>query len=108
MALQKSGFDEKGKSASLKVCGNCARVSFDLDKNAANFLVEMVKFHGVEALRCWARMGSVRALGSGDGLDLDRTRVAKLIRESATFCSATRVRVFWPDIACFAWLPRTS
>jgi len=78
-------FEEKSRSESLKVCGNCRRVHFiNLTEADVALLVKMVRFHGVSALCRWAKMKHVKSPG-GHSLDPDKTRVGKLVRENSVY-----------------------
>ena len=57
----RNGFSVKtGKSETVKVCGNCRRVSFGLNREEAEFLKETVQYHGTERVLRWIKTGSVR------------------------------------------------
>jgi hypothetical protein len=88
-----------------KFCGNCRRVHFCLKAEDVEFLKNMIKWHGANLMRLWAKNGHAMAFG-GQHVDPDKTRAAELIRETATYCIAAGAKVLWPDTPCFLWRPQ--
>jgi len=90
-----------------KVCGNCGRVCFPLSRSQLSFLNIMISRYGLRAARNWDGNGPIMGYG-GHTIDREKTRAAKLIHNSMTFCSLAGGPVSLLEEHCFAWLPKTS
>jgi hypothetical protein len=106
MVRKYSCFEEKGGSESLKLCGTCSRVTFDLSEADQTFLDELIKQHGLPLLQHWIKKGVIMVSGSGRRVDLEKTRAVKIIVENQVYCKVAKTKVFYVTGNCFAWLPR--
>jgi len=50
----------------VKVCGNCRRVSFGLNREEAEFVKETVQYQGAERVLRWIKAGSLGSPASCD------------------------------------------
>lgn len=104
MARPKRGFEKTSHCESLKVCGNCSRISFNLNREETTFLEELLDRYGAKTMRRWALKGSVLA-PSGARLDPDKTRGARLLRCHEAYCRTAEVNVSFVDVSCALGLP---
>jgi hypothetical protein len=108
MSASDRPFSETSPRRQRKFCGNCARVSFGLNKEEADFLNEQLRWnYALETVRKWLEKGSVKLPGSG-GPDPQKMRAIGIISNHKKFCRAAAVDVFCIDTPCFLWLPRES
>src|SRR4030042_3495476 len=100
------GFSAKtNQSESLKFCGNCRRVNFNLNPEDAQLLQDTAECDGIKRMQAWARsrnpMFTLPHQAYCRYSAVDRARVLKIILTNQTRCSTAKVRIFWPDTACF-------
>jgi len=107
MAIPERGFEGIVQCESLKLCGNCGRVTFSLSREDQKLLNKLILWHGVELMRCWLKKGTVMVPG-GHHVDQQKTKAVQLINDSRTRCPRADTDVTFVDYACFAWIPRSS
>jgi len=105
MAIPKRDFEETSQSASLKICGTCGRVTFSLSREDQTLLDKLIKWHGVELMRCWLKKGTVMVPG-GHRVDLTKTGAVKIILKNPAYCKVAKTKVFYVSRSCFGWTPR--
>jgi hypothetical protein len=88
-----------------KQCGNCARVSFGLNREETELLKIMVQHYGIQCVLRWLKAGSVRLAGGSGRLDLEKMAALSIIRKHQTYCNTANSRVLWIEESCFQWLP---
>jgi hypothetical protein len=101
MNASESSFSETNQKRRLKLCGNCARISFGLNKEEKEFLMETIKFYGLAAMRNWLKLSVVK--GPHGEVNLEKMRVVQTILKHRRFCIAAAVEVFCVDTQCFLW-----
>jgi len=105
MNASRSSFSETNREKQLKLCGNCARVSFNLNREETEFLTEVIRRYNAGIFREWLKMKVVKLPGSGQ-VDPEKAQVISLINSHRVRCSAAKVHVNVVDEHCFLWLPR--
>jgi len=101
-----SSFSEKSTGKQLKTCWTCARVSFALNKEEAEFPKEIIarQYH-LQIVRRWLKAKIVKGPGR-KGIDVEKMRAIGLIQKHRVRCLAAQAYVHIIDEACFLWIPR--
>lgn len=109
MNASDSSFSETNPKAKHKLCGNCGRVSFGLNKEEAEFLVEAIKFYGLPTMRNWLKKkGTIKMVGGSKAPDPEKMRVLQLLKNHFKICPVENVEVTPIDEHCFAWIPQEA
>jgi hypothetical protein len=103
-----SFFSETNREKQLKLCGNCARVSFGLNREEAEFLTKAIRRYNAGIFREWLKMKVVKLPGRRGLVDPEKAQVISLINSHQVHCSTAKVRVNVVDKPCFLWLPKTK
>jgi len=98
-----SSFPETNRKKQLRICGNCARVSFGLNGEEAEFLKETVQYHGAQRMCRWIQRGYVK--GSRGGFDPEKMRAIAIIVKHKANCKVAAAQVLLIEKHCFLWLP---
>jgi hypothetical protein len=108
--VSNDGYSVKPSSSEkIKVCGNCARVRFCLNREEQQCLNELITLNNdnVRLMRRWAKVGHVMSAGNHH-LDLEKTRAAQLIAKNAVYCRVAKEKVQLADLPCCRWKPLKS
>jgi hypothetical protein len=108
MNASRSSFSETNREKQLKLCGNCARVSFNLNREETEFLTEVIRRYNAGIFREWLKMKVVKLPGRWGQVDPEKAQVITLIISHRVRCSAAKVHVNVVDEHCFLWLPKTE
>jgi hypothetical protein len=108
MNAKDSSFSKTNRKERLKLCGNCAHVSFGLNKQEVEFLNEKLRWgYSIQTMRDWVKKKNIKMPGSG-APDLEKKRVVEIIFKHKTFCAAANASVHCVDEPCFLWLPEPT
>jgi len=116
MNVSDSFFSETNSKAKHKLCGNCGRVSFGLNKAETEFLNEKLRWCKVwrgrrsvgislETMRRWLRRKNHKMPGSRSHLDVGKNRVVEIVLAHKIYCPAAKAHVICLEEGCFLWLP---
>ena len=85
-----------------KICGNCKNANFNLNPEDERRLKNTAEHDGLRTMRTWIRpRKALFTLGSTG--DVERKKALKIILANQAHCRKTKVRIAWPDMACFLW-----
>jgi hypothetical protein len=100
-----SSFPETDRRKRLKLCGNCDRVSFGLNREEVRLLDETLRWgYTIRTVQKWLAKKNMKMPGGFP--DLDKKRVVEIVLSHRGFCPAAKILVYLIDQCCFLWLPR--
>ena len=92
-----SSFLETDRKKQLKLCGNCDRVSFGLNREEVSFLDETLRWgYTMRTVQKWLSGKNMKMPGSG-AKDPQKARAAETILSHRVFCPAAKISVYFID-----------
>lgn len=91
----------------LKLCGNCDRVCFGLNREEVEFLNGVSRWgYTTKTVQKWLAKKNMKMPGGFP--DLDKKRVVEIVLKHQIYCHVAKASVYCVDEHCFAWRPEKS